>query len=238
MSIKFTNISIKKNENYYELGVKKYMTSVYLYMSFSLILTFLVAIIVSNYQELMYVIHFSKLRWLIIFSPLIMSFYINNKLNFMSKIAVQMYLIIFSSLIGLSLSFIFFIFTCESILKILFISSLIFFFMSIYAHNAKVDLSPVHSFLIMITIGLIISGTINIFLRSSFIDFSSSIVGVLVFTLFTIYDTQKIKLLYYQNKINSNDAFNLAVYGSLTLYMDFINIFIFLIKLIAVKRND
>ena len=226
MTIDYINGRAETKEASYNFGLKKYLISVYQYMGFALGLTAIVAMGAASSQEFMYLIHSSNLKWIIAFAPLVMSFYMSSKLTSISQTAAQICLMGFAALMGLSLSSLFMIFTSESIARVFFITASTFGIMSIYGHNSKKDLSSMGSFVMMGAIGLIITGILNIFLKSSALSFISSIAGVVVFTLFTAYDTQKVKELYYQNQGSEQIASKLALYGSLTLYMDFINLFI------------
>ena len=238
MTIDYLYTQTRNRENSYHFGLKKYLISVYQYMSLALALTAIIAMGAASSQDFMYTIHSSGLKWIIAFAPLGMAFYMGSRLMSMSQTAVQNCLMIFAALMGLSLSSIFIIFTGESIARVFFISASTFGAMSIYGHSTKRDLSSMGSFLMMGTVGLLISGVVNILLKSPAIYFISSVIGVVVFTLFTAYDTQRIKELYYQNQGSEDVASKLAIYGSLTLYMDFINLFIFLLQLLGVRRND
>jgi len=110
--------------------------------------------------------------------------------------------------------------------------------MSIYGHTTKKDLTAAGSFAYMGLIGLVIASLINIFLRSAALDFAVSFIGVGVFTILTAYDTQKLKSIYYAMNGNTARAGNIAVYGALTLYLDFINLFIMLLHFFGIKRSD
>ena len=238
MTINYINTQAEARRNSYDFGLRKYLISVYQYMAFALALTAIVAMGSASSQDFMYLVHGSGLKWVVAFAPLAMVFYMGRRLMSMSQTAAQTCLMAFAALMGLSLSSIFIVFTGESLARVFFITASTFGAMSIYGHNTKRDLSSMGSFLMMGAVGLLISGIINIFLKSSAIYFISSVIGVVVFTLFTAYDTQRIKSLYYQNQGNEQVASKLAIYGSLTLYMDFINLFIFLLQLLGVRRND
>jgi FtsH-binding integral membrane protein len=110
--------------------------------------------------------------------------------------------------------------------------------MSIYGHTTKKDLTAAGSFVYMGLIGLVIASLINIFLRSAALDFAVSFIGVGVFTILTAYDTQKLKSIYYAMNGNTARANNIAVYGALTLYLDFINLFIMLLHFFGIRRSD
>ena len=237
MNINYANSQTEINKNHYDLGLKKYLTSVYQYISCALAVTALISIAVASSQELMYTIHCSSLRWIIIFAPLMISFYLGKKLMFISQTAAQNYLMLFAASIGLSLSSLFTVFTSGSIAKIFFISASTFGVTSVYAHNTKRNLFSSATFLVMGSTGLFIAILINCFLKSAALHFVSSAIGVLIFTTFTAYDTQRIKLLYYQCPQHDSSS-NLAIYGALALYMDFINLFIFLLQLLGIRRSD
>ena len=238
MTIDYINSQPTTRRTSYDFGLRKYLIAVYQYMALALALTAFIAMGAASSAEFMYAIHGSGLKWIIALAPLGMAFYIGNRLMYMSQTAAQSCLMIFAVLIGLSLSSIFIVFTGESIARVFFITASPFGAMSIYGHNTKKDLSSMGSFLMMGAVGLLISGVVNIVLKSSAIYFISSVIGVVVFTLFTAYDTQRVKELYYQNQGNEGVVPKIAVYGSLTLYMDFINLFVFLLQLLGVRRND
>ena len=238
MAIDCINSQSTTRRTSYDFELRKYLIAVYQYMALALALTAFIAMGVASSQEFMYAIHSSGLKWIIAFAPLGMAFYMGSRLMSMSQTVAQSCLMIFAALMGLSLSSIFIVFTGESIARVFFITASTFGAMSIYGHNTKKDLSSMGSFLMMGAVGLLISGIVNIFLKSSAIYFISSVIGVIVFTLFTAYDTQRVKELYYQNQGSEGVASKLAIYGSLTLYMDFINLFVFLLQLFGVRRSD
>jgi FtsH-binding integral membrane protein len=167
-----------------------------------------------------------------------MAFYMGSRLMSMSVTGAQTCLMIFATLMGLSLSSILMMYTGESIARVFFITAGTFGAMSIYGYSTKRDLTSMGSFLMMGVIGLLIASVVNIFMQSGAMQFIISVIGVVVFTLLTAYDSQKIKAMYYQAQSNAEMTQKLAVYGSLTLYMDFINIFIFLLQLLGVRKND
>ena len=230
----------KKTEtkkDHYDIGLREYLIAVYKNMSFALLVTSIISMAVASSQKLIDLLYGTSLIWVVLFAPIVMAIYIGRKLIFMSSSEAQTCLVIFAFLIGFSLSPIFLIYTGESIARVFFIAASTFGAMSIYGQRTEKDLSSVGSFLIMGLLGLIIIGIINIFLQSNTLQVITSIAGLGVFTLLTAYDSQKLKALYYQGE-NHKLSSSLAVYGSLTLYMDFINIFINLLRLIGVKRDE
>ena len=238
MTINYINTQVKSNETLYDYGLKKYLITVYQYMAFALSLTAITAICIANSPYIIYIIHNSILRWFVALAPLAMAFYMGSRLMSINRTTAQICLTVFSTLMGLSLSSIFIVFTSESIARVFFITASTFAIMSIYGSNTNRDLSSIGSFLTMGIIGLLISSIVNIFLKSSAIYFISSIIGVIIFVLFTAYDTQRIKELYYQSDSSEEVISKIAIYGSLTLYMDFINLFIVLLQLLGVRKSD
>ena len=223
---------------HYDWGLREYLLKVYQYMAFALALTAIVSMGAASSSQFLNLIYGTPLKWVIVFAPLGMAFYMGSRLMSMSVIGAQTCLMVFATLMGLSLSSIFIVFTGESIARVFFITASTFGSMSIYGHTTKRDLANMHSFLIMGVIGLLIASVVNIFMQSGAMQFIISIIGVIVFTLFTAYDSQRIKALYYQTQSNAEVTQKLAVYGALTLYMDFINLFVFLLQLLGVRRND
>ena len=236
MSTDYINTSIHEKRVNQSVGIRQYMSAVYSYMSLALACTAFVAMVAANSREFMYTVHGSPLRWIVMIAPLVMVFYIGKNLFTMSHSGVQISLFVFASLMGLSLSSIFLVFTGESISHVFLITSLTFSAMSFYAKNTSRDLSPLGSFLGIGLIGLFILSTANLFFGSMGIHFLCSLFGVIVFALLTAYDTQKIREIYYQ--YNGHSISRLAVYGALTLYMDFINLFMYLISIIGIRRDD
>ncbi len=223
---------------HYDWGLREYLLRVYQYMAFALALTAVISMGAASSPEFLNIIHNTPFKWVIAFAPLVMVFYMGSRLMSMSVTGAQTCLMIFATLMGLSLSSIFIFFTGESIARVFFITASTFGAMCIYGHSTKKDLTSMGSFLMMGVIGLLIASVVNIFMQSGAMQFVISIVGVLVFTLFTAYDSQRIKALYYQTQSNSLITQKLAIYGSLTLYMDFINLFVFLLQLLGVRRDD
>ena len=153
----------------------------------------------------------------------------------MSVASAQTTFWIFASLMGLSLSSIFLVYTGASITRVFFITSITFGAISLYGYTTKRDLTKFGSFLMMGLIGIIIASLVNLFLKSTMMDFVISILGVLIFVGLTAYDTQKIKNLYVVS--DSGEMMGKkAVMGALTLYLDFINLFIMLLRLFGQRR--
>jgi FtsH-binding integral membrane protein len=237
----FDNISSvyeSSKRTHYDWGLREYLLKVYQYMALALALTAVISMGTASSPQFINLIHGTPLKWVITFAPLGMAFYMGRRLMSMSVTGAQTCLMIFATLMGLSLSSILMMYTGESIARVFFITAGTFGAMSIYGYSTKRDLTSMGSFLMMGVIGLLIASVVNIFMQSGAMQFIISIIGVVVFTLLTAYDSQKIKAMYYQAQSNAEMTQKLAVYGSLTLYMDFINIFIFLLQLLGVRKND
>ena len=180
-------------------------------------------------------IYASGLKWVIMLAPLAVVFYMSFGIAKMSAAKAQTTFWIFAALMGASLSSIFLIYTGASITRVFFITAGTFGAMSIYGYTTKRDLTRLGSFLMMGLFGIIIASLVNIFMKSSMMYFVISIIGVLVFVGLTAYDTQKIKNMYMVS--DSGELMGKkAVMGALTLYLDFINLFIMLLRLFGQRR--
>lgn len=216
-------------------GLRSYMISVYNYMALGLAITGGVAFFASNSPELMATIFQTPLKWVVMLAPFVMVFILSARIAHMSFSSAQITFWVYAGLMGLSLSSIFLVFTGESIAKLFFITASVFGAMSLYGYTTKRDLSEFGSFLMMGVIGIVIASLVNIFLKSSAMQMIISIVGVLVFTGLTAYDTQNIKEMYLAAD-NSETAGKKAILGALNLYLDFINLFISLLQLFGDRR--
>jgi len=168
-------------------------------------------------------------------APLGLVFYFSFKINKMSLSTAQTTFWIFSTLMGLSLASIFIVYTGASITRVFFITSGTFAAMSLYGYTTKRDLTNWGGFLMMGLIGIIIASIVNIFMKSTAMYFAISIIGVLIFVGLTAYDTQKIKNMYYAADSETQSG-KKAIMGALRLYLDFINLFIMLLRLFGQRR--
>ena len=229
-------------------GSRAYMLKVYNYMATGILMTGIIALItfkmsvvtdssgsIVGLTQVGNAIYMSGLKWLVMLAPLGIVFYMSFGINKMSAAKAQTTFWIFAALMGLSLSSILLVYTGMSITRVFFICSATFGAMSIYGYTTKRDLTKLGSFLMMGLIGIIIASIVNIFMKSSMMYFVLSILGVLIFVGLTAYDTQKIKNMY-----AASDTGELmgkkAVMGALTLYLDFINLFIMLLRLFGQRR--
>lgn len=219
----------------YDLGLRDYMAKVYNFMAIALAISGAVAFFTASSPQLMALLFGSPLSIVVMLAPLGFVFFLGAKINSLSAQKAKTFLWIFAVLMGLSLSTIFIAYTSASIARIFFISSSMFGAMSIYGYTTKKDLTSMGSFLKMGLIGLIIAMVVNIFLRSSALDFAISAIGVLIFTGLTAYDTQNIKRLYYSTT-DKETLSKMAVMGALRLYLDFVNLFIMMLRLFGDRR--
>ena len=217
-------------------GLRSYMQKVYNLMALGVALTGLVAYAFSEMagtREALtpfgQAIYMSPLRWVILFAPLALVFFLSFRIEKMSAFSAQLTFWIFAGLMGASLSSIFLAYTTASITQTFAVTAASFAALSLYGYTTKRDLSGMGSFLMMGLFGLIIASLVNLFLQSSALDFAVSVIGVLVFAGLTAWDTQKIKEMYLESA--GFEAINkMAIMGALNLYMDFINLFLFLLR--------
>lgn len=219
-------------------GLRSYMLKVYNYMGIGLVVTGLVsyfsaqAAVGADGQLTAWgsLIFQSPLMWVIAFAPLAFVLVLSFGINKLSGATAQLLFWVFAAVMGLSLSSIFMVYTDASIAKVFFISAATFGAMSLYGYTTKRDLTGIGNFLIMGLIGLIIASIVNIFLASSMLDFAISAIGVLIFVGLTAYDTQRIKNSYDEGH-GAEVLQKSAVMGALSLYLDFINLFMMLLRL-------
>ncbi len=220
-------------------GLRAHMNKVYGTMSVGTFVTFLVAWAVGTSPALLSVfrdpatLQPNILGWIVMFAPLIMVFAFGAALNRLSAAGAQLFFWVFAAVMGLSMSWIFVAFTGYSIAQVFLVTSIAFAGLSLWGYTTKKDISGWGSFLIMGVIGILVASIINIFLGSPAIAFAVSILGVLIFAGLTAYDTQKIKATYLQHAHTGDQEWlgKAAIMGALSLYLDFINMFMFLLHL-------
>ncbi|OWO96453.1 hypothetical protein B5E41_03065 [Rhizobium esperanzae] len=223
-------------------GLRAYMLKVYNLMALGLAITGVAAYLGFNFAvqdgqltQFGALLFQSPLRWVVILAPLAVVFFLSFRIHQMSVSAAQTTFWIYAALVGLSLSSIFLVYTGQSVVQTFFVTAASFGALSLYGYTAKRDLSAMGSFLIMGLFGLIIASLVNIFLASSALQFAISVIGVLIFAGLTAYDTQRIKELYFE----ADDvavAGRKAIMGALTLYLDFLNLFMFLLQFMGNRR--
>ena len=216
-----------------DAGLRAYMIRVYNYMAIGVAATGIVAYLTS--QIMGPALLQSPLIWVFILAPLALVFVISFGINRLSAGMALTLFFVYAASMGLSTATIFFAYTDTSIARTFFVAAASFGALSLYGYTTQRDLSPIGSFLIMGLFGLLIAMLVNIFLKSSGLDFVISAAGVLIFAGLTAWDTQKIKEMY-----NVNDDGTVSgrktVMGALTLYLDFINLFMFLLRFLGDRR--
>jgi FtsH-binding integral membrane protein len=232
-------------------GLRAYMLRVYNYMASGVAITGVVAWFVyqaaggsaieltpngivglTGFGHFMFA---SGFQWVVIFAPLAMVFFLSMRIGSMSVSAAQISFWVFSALMGASISSIFIAYAGNSIAQVFFITAASFGALSLWGYTTSKDLSGWGSFLFMGLIGIIIAMIVNWFLASSALGFAISVIGVLIFAGLTAYDTQQIKEMYYEGD-DTAVAGRKAVMGALRLYLDFINLFMFLLSLFGDRR--
>ena len=222
-----------------DVGLRAYMLGVYNHMTTALAITGFFALALNFLSlsngaltPLGQLFFLSPLKWVIMLAPLGMVFYISAKLNSISSTKARNLFYIYSGLMGLSLSSLLLVYTGESVVRVFFITAAAFASLSIYGYTTKKNLSAFGSFLIMGVFGIMIASIVNIFLGSEGLAFIISILGVLIFAGLTAYDTQKIKNMYLAGD-DMEISGKKSVMGALTLYLDFILMFQFLLMFLG-----
>lgn len=178
----------------------------------------------------------TMLAYVVMFAPLIFVLVMGFGLNKLSYPALIGLFVSYSIINGISFSFIFYVYTIGSIVKVFLSTTALFTIMAVAGYTTKTDLTKLGSILMIGLIGIVVASLINFFMHSSQMDYLISILGVIIFTGLTAYDVQKIKLLG-QELDNSAKSSKLGVMGALTLYLDFINLFLFLLRLFGGRRD-
>ena len=237
-----------------DAGLRAHMNKVYGTMSVGMFITFLAAWAIAGLAvttdpsqavaqigadkyltSLGSALYLSPLKWVVMFAPLAFVFGFSAMINKMSAATAQTMFYVFAAVMGISISSIFLVFTGYSIAQVFLITSIAFAGLSLWGYTTKKDISGWGSFLIMGVIGLVVASIVNIFLASSALMFAISAIGVLIFAGLTAYDTQNIKNEYdeYHDEETSG---KLAISGALRLYLDFINLFMFLLQFMGQRE--
>ncbi len=219
----------------FDAGLRKYMLSIYNHMASAVLLTGIVALLTAR-SGLAYTFATGPLMWLVALSPLAIVFAMSFGMNKFSKTTLQALYWGFAFLMGLSLSTIFLVYTGGSIAATFFATAGAFAGLSLFGYTTKRDLSAMGRFLIMGVIGLIIASVINMFLQSTGLMWAISFLGVLIFAGLTAYDTQKLKTMY--SHVRGTPMMDkVVIMGALNLYLDFINMFLFLLRFMGNSRG-
>ncbi len=219
-----------------DAGLRSYMLGVYNHMTTALALTGFAAfgtkMLATSNPAFAQLLFGTPLSYVIMFAPIAMVMWMSFRINKMAPSKARTLFYVYAALMGVSLSTILFVFTGASVARAFFITAGAFAGLSIYGYSTKRDLTAMGGFLIVGVLGLILASIVNIFMQSSGMEFLISVVGVLIFAGLTAYDTQKIKSIYYAG--DSQDvAARKSIFGALTLYLDFINMFLFMVQLLG-----
>lgn len=218
----------------YDMGLRKHMLSIYNYMASGVLLTGIVALLMARSGMTAAMVG-SPLMWLVVLSPLAIVFAMSFGQGRFSTGTLQLLFWAFATLMGMSMSTIFLVYTQTSIATTFFATAASFAGLSLFGYTTKKDLSGFGSFLIMGLIGILIAMVINLFLQSGPLALAISILGVLIFAGLTAYDTQRLKMQYYQ-LAGTDFAGKAVIMGALSLYLDFINLFQFLLSFMGSRE--
>jgi FtsH-binding integral membrane protein len=232
----------------YDMGLRAHMIRVYNYMAGGVALTGVVAWFtyqmavvtgasgaITGLTPFGQALFGSPLKWVLVLAPLGLVFFLSFRIGRMQASTARLLFFVYAGLLGLSLATIFMVYTQASITRVFFISAAAFGALSLYGYTTSRSLNAMGSFLIMGLFGLIIASLVNIFLKSSGLDWALSVIGVLIFAGLTAWDTQKIKE-YYDAQDDGTIAGRKAIMGALSLYLDFINMFMMLLRLFGDRR--
>ena len=219
----------------FDVGLRRYMQHVYNYMAGGLALTGVVAYLAASgglYQSIVG----TPLYWIVLLAPLGLVMFLSFRIEKMSLGTAQLSFWVYAGLVGLSLAGIFLVYTGASIARVFFITAATFGSMSLYGYTTKRDLTQVGSFLFMGLIGIVIASLVNMFIGSTALQLTISVIGVIVFVGLTAWDTQRIRAMY----VEADGAVAVgkkAIMGALALYLDFLNLFLMLMQLFGDRRR-
>jgi hypothetical protein len=223
-----------------DAGLRSYMLSVYNYMASGVLLTGIIAMLFAPYARGVLINQagtgMSGLGWVITLAPLGFVFAMSFGVQRMASSTLQMLFWGFAAVMGLSMSTLFLTYTGASIAQTFFATAAAFLGLSLYGYTTKKDLSGFGTFLIMGVVGLFVAMLLNMFLQSPGLNLAISVIGVLIFAGLTAYDTQKIKSMYFAVAGYGDAMTKTAVMGALSLYLDFINMFLFLLRFMGDRR--
>lgn len=246
----FGNGTVISDQATYDAGLRAHMIRVYNYMASGLALSGIVAFLIYSYEPVRNVffsmgmtrggniipVGLNALGWVAIFAPLGLLLLMGFRAAQMSVGAVQAIYWAVTGLMGVSLSLVLFQYTGASVARTFFVTAASFGALSLYGYTTKRDLTAMGKFLFMGLIGIVLASLVNIFLGSSGLNFIVSILGVLIFSGLIAYDTQKIKEQY-NDAYGSDVADKVAIFGALSLYLDFVNLFQFLMSFLGQNRD-
>ena len=220
---------------------KTFMSGIFMWMFLALGITAVTAWLFASSEELITLLYnpeggMSIIGWIVMLAPLGLVLWMSAGFQRMSASTMVLIFILFSVLLGASLSSIFLIYTGASIVKTFVITSGMFGTMAVVGYTTKTDLTKFGSLMFMGLIGIIIASVVNMFMQSGTMDYIISFIGVLVFTGLTAYDVQKLKRIGSKVELGSEGTRKLTIMGALTLYLDFINLFLFLLRFFGNRK--
>ena len=243
MNMNYTNNQINYTETSGVVSVSKtFLSGVFMWMTMALSITALVSWTFASNPSLMSILinsetgSMSAIGWVVMFAPLGLVLLMGMRFQKMSASSMLLVFIVYSILMGMSLSFIFLVYSLPSIAKTFVITAGMFGFMAIVGYTTKTDLTKFGKIMMMGLVGIIIASVVNFFTQSARMDYVISFIGVMVFTGLTAYDVQKLKRLGAGIGTESEMARKATIFGALTLYLDFINLFLFLLRFFGDRK--
>ena len=220
-----------------EVAVSALFKSVYMQMAAALSITGLVAYFLSQSQDFwLFLANNTSLIWVVLIAQIVLVIWLSARFTRMSMTTATLLFILYSAMMGVTMSTIFMVYTMSSIASVFFITAGMFLVMSLLGYFTRMDLTRLGSILFMALIGVIIASLVNIFLKSEMLYWVVSYVAVVVFVGLTAYDTQKIKQMLVEYGEVDEMGYKLALFGALTLYLDFINLFLYLLRIFGDRR--
>lgn len=220
-----------------EVAVSALFKSVYMQMAAALSITGLVAYFLLQSQDFwIFLANNTSLIWVVLIAQIVLVIWLSARFTRMSMTSATLLFILYSAMMGVTMSTIFMVYTMSSIASVFFITAGMFLVMSLLGYFTRMDLTRLGSVLFMALIGVIIASLVNIFLKSEMLYWVVSYVAVVVFVGLTAYDTQKIKQMLAEYGEVDEMGYKLALFGALTLYLDFINLFLYLLRIFGDRR--
>ena len=220
-----------------EVAVSALFKSVYMQMAAALSITGLVAYFLSQSQDFwIFLANNTSLIWVVLIAQVVLVIWLSARFTRMSMTTATLLFILYSAMMGVTMSTIFMVYTMSSIASVFFITAGMFLVMSLLGYFTRMDLTRLGSVLFMALIGVIIASLVNIFLKSEMLYWVVSYVAVVVFVGLTAYDTQKIRQMLVEYGEVDEMGYKLALFGALTLYLDFINLFLYLLRIFGDRR--
>lgn len=237
MDTNFSNSNLSQNQLDINQTVSVYITKVYNWMAVALLLTGLIAYFTAGSEQLIQLVFGNKILFFgLIIGEILLVGYISARIHKLSSYNATLLFLLYAALNGLTLSFIFMAYTTTSITSTFIITAGTFGAMSVYGYFTKSDLTKIGNLAFMALIGIIIASVVNFFMKSEMMYWIITYLGVAIFVGLTAYDTQKLKRMAIQGFENEENMEKGAILGALTLYLDFINLFLFLLRIFGNRK--